>query len=284
MPTLIAVVVAVDGHGPGDLGRGGDPAQAEPRQRERLRHAADGDATRVQVRDGRGRPVPGLVDPTVDLVAQDPRPDRVRDVGDLAQAGLVEEGARRVVGVGEGDELRATGRHPAQLREIQPPTVRLVQCQRRHLGAEALRDRGVLLVRGHDGDDAIARLHQRLVDEVVGPDRSVGDDHIPAANGRVQRSDRVPQAVRTLDRAVGELQPPELGEERGSVDVGERQELADGQGLHAGLGQVEAAPGLPPVHPGLDTELTDLHGAILRWIGREDHTRATCGGRHRLLP
>ncbi len=255
-------VVPVAAHRIEHLARRHHPAQAETGQRERLGHAADADRTLVPVDEGRRGPVARLVDAAVDLVRDEPRPGLARDVDDRGQPRLVEQRAGGVVRVDDGDHLRPAGGSP-QLVDVRQPALLLAEAHRTDVRTEALRDRGVLLVGGHDRHDHVAGLDQRLVREGVGADGAVRDEHVLGLRRRVQPRDRDPQPARALDRPVVEAHGGEPADQGGHVHPGELQQLLDRDRVHAGLGQVVPAPGLPPVHPDLDAEVADAHRLMM---------------------
>ena len=216
----------------------------------------------MQIGDRGGRAGVVLIDAAVDLVAEHVRRRRRPRSPRLLEPGAVHEGARRVVRVAERDQLRPLAGQRAQLAEVRQPAVLLAQAQRADVGAEALRDRVVLLVVRDDRDDAVARLHEREVDELVGADRAVRDQHVLARLAVVEGGDAVAQPVRALDRAVRELQRPQLFEERVRL-AGEVEQLGDGERGDAGLGEVPVAACLVLVHPLLDPERADPHARTL---------------------
>ena len=244
-----------------------DPAQAQARERERLGHAPDAHRALVAVHERGGGAGARLVETPVHLVGQDPGTGLAGDLDDPGQVRLVEQRPGRVARVHEVDDLDATRGQPAQLIEVRQPAVVLAQAQLANLGAEARGDGRVLLVGGHERDDDVTRLHQGLVRQRVRADRAVGDENVTRRRRLVERCDRTTQPLRTLDRAVAEPHRDELRQEGRPVQAGDRQQLLHRHRVHAGLGQVVAAAGLPAVHPDLDAEVTNAHRHIMRRAG-----------------
>ncbi len=116
----------------------------------------------------------------------------------------------------------------------------------------------MLLIGRHDGNDPIARLHQRCIDQRIGPDRAMGDKHLVRAAVFIEPGDRLPQPRRALDRAIGQLHRQEIVEHR-IRPSGQRQQLGHRQRFHACLGEIVAAVVFMPVHPYLDAERLDPH-------------------------
>ena len=83
----------------------GDPAHAQPREREHLRHAAHGDALFIAVGDGLA-PAVLLRQVAVDLVAEDVRAHAAGDLHDAPQQFLTHQRAGGVVGVVDADHFR----------------------------------------------------------------------------------------------------------------------------------------------------------------------------------
>ena len=75
----------------------------------------------------------------------------------------------------------------AQLVEIGQEAVVLAEAQDAHVGADALRDRVVLLVGRQHRHDPVAWLDQRQVRELIGSARAVRDQDVLARLIRVER-------------------------------------------------------------------------------------------------
>ena len=196
----------------------------------------------------------------VHLVAQHPGVHALCDFHDAAQQLLTHERARGVIGVIDADELCPRHTQGAQLVEIGQITPLFFQVHHVQVCTEALGNGGELLIARHDGDDAVARLHQGVEDMVVGPGCAVGGDDLVGLERLVQPADPLAQGRGALDVAVGEAAGGKAAPEGVLVFPGEGEEFVCGHGVDTGLGDVEARALLIGVHPFLYGKGFDFHG------------------------
>ena len=140
-----------------------------------LGHTADGDGLVVAVVQNGGHIV--LVQPAIDLVAEDPGVVLGGDVHDLTQTLVVQGHADGVVGVGQDDHLGVGVAGLVQGVEIQLIVILGLQLDHAGLDAAALGDIVVLLIGGLDHHAVVTRLQHAHQHQVIGAGAAVGDHH-----------------------------------------------------------------------------------------------------------
>ena len=116
-----------------------------------------------------------LVQPAIDLVAEDPGVVLGGDVHDLTQALVVQGHADGVVGVGQDDHLGVGVAGLVQGVEIQLVVILGLQLDHAGLDAAALGDIVVLLIGGLDHHAVVTRLQHAHQHQVIGAGAAVGD-------------------------------------------------------------------------------------------------------------
>ena len=202
-----------------------------------------------------------MVEATIGLVAEHPGIVFAGYCDDFAHERLAHDRPRGVVGVVDADELHAVLREGAHFVEVGKETVLRFQVADAHPCAERFGNRIELLVGGQYADHVVAGIDQRVDGEVVGSDGTVGDGDVGKPDRLVQAAYARTQAIRAFDRPVGELHRTDIVPYV-VASAGERDELVDREGFHAGLGKVVRAVVLVFVHPHLYAEITDMHGLL----------------------
>jgi hypothetical protein len=123
----------------------------------------------------------------------------------------VHQGAGRVVGVGDGDELGARRDQPLQLVEVGQEALLGPQVQNRHVGAVAFGDGVVLLVGGQHAHHSVPGFDEGGVEQRVGANRPVRHQHVVHRLAGVQSGDGGAEPGRAFDGAVGELERQQPG-------------------------------------------------------------------------
>ena len=247
--------------GQGGLVMGGDPAHTQPRQGEDLGHTADGDALFVQVGDG-GAPVVGLGQVAVDLVAEDVGAHAAGDGDDLLQQGRGHQRAGGVIGVVDADHLRVRRHQRLQLGQVGEVVVLLLQVHDGHLRADGLRNGVELLVGGHNADHPVSGGDEGAEHMVVGARRAVGGHHLMGLHSLVELADALAQGVAAHDVAVGQALGAEVGQKGLLIHAGQGEELVRGNGVHAGLRDVEASAHFIFIHPFFHGKGLDVHSVF----------------------
>ena len=114
----------------------------------------------------------------VRFVGDDPEVVRPRDVGNLLEIRACEHAAGRIARRVDVEDFRLRRDLPAELVEVPLPSERLAQRTRHRNSArreDVARDRRPL---GVGNDHLVARLEQRLTDDVQGMDPAVCDEHV----------------------------------------------------------------------------------------------------------
>ena len=219
--------------------------------------------------------VPGFVlQHAVHLVAEQPGVALARHLHDLTQQRLVDQRAGRVVGVVEDDEAGALVGERADGVRVRQVAVLLEEPQAADLRAQGLRDRVELLVGGLHAHHGRPGLDERVQSEEVGADGAVGRQDVVGGDAlAVQRRDGGAQPRRADDVPVAE--PGLLEATHHAVGVAAHlEQLVEGERVDAGLGDVPGGRRLVGVHPLLDEERLDAHGASSeRELGRRVRRR-----------
>ena len=241
-----------------DLGRGDQPADAQSREAVCLGQAAHADHLVVASPETR-RGFPVQLSARVHLVGEQPGAHFAAALEDHAARVVGEDVARRVVGVGDDHELRARRDGGADLLGERLPAVAGVQVEPADLGAEVLGLAPDLEVAGEQHRDLVARLQQTPAGDEVRFGAAGGDEHVVGRGAGVERGDALAQQVGAVGLAVAE---PHL-KQRDGGGAGEAEQLLDGEGVDAGLRQVEADPVLPRALPTFQLERDEPQLALL---------------------
>jgi hypothetical protein len=186
------------------------------------------------------------------------------------------DGAGRVVGGVDRDELGAPGDEALEVLEVEPEAA-IVRAHfpERDIGAERRRHALDLLVGRVDGDDVVAGVEQGVEEQVVRLDRAGGDQDVVRAGALVGRGDVLTECLGPPRFAVAKAGREERFECRGPFTLRQQSDqLIDAHRQDAALGDVVLDPCFPERHPPFQPEILDLHGFSLA-------PRSTAGQRHR---
>ena len=220
------------------------PADAQARQAVRLGQPVHDDHALVAAPQRRRRsPVP--LRALVHLVRQQPGADLRRPCHDQPSHGVRQHVARRVVGVGDDNELSARRDRAAHFVSRGLPARLRLQRKASDAGAEVLGQTPRLqVVRQHDGD-VVARLDQPPAHHEIRLRAAGRDEDLVRRHARVKRGDPASQQVGAVRLAVAK---PDV-EQRLPRRSREVEQLADRERMHTRLRQVVAHPVLPGALP-----------------------------------
>lgn len=97
---------------------------------------------------------------------------------------------------------------------------------------------------------------------VVGARRAVGGHHLMGLHGLVELADALAQGVAAHDVAVGQALGAEVGQKGLLIHAGQGEELVRGNGVHAGLRDVEASAHFIFIHPFFHGKGLDVHSVF----------------------
>ena len=97
---------------------------------------------------------------------------------------------------------------------------------------------------------------------VVGARRAVGGHHLMGLYGLVELADALAQGVAAHDVAVGQALGAEVGQKGLLIHAGQGEELVRGNGVHAGLRDVEASAHFIFIHPFFHGKGLDVHSVF----------------------
>ena len=251
---LVHLVVAAD-----------DPADTGAGHGVHLGHTADGDGLVVAVVQNGGHIV--LVQPAIDLVAEDPGVVLGGDVHDLAQTLVIQGHADGVVGVGQDDHLGVVVAGLVQGVEIQLIVLLGLQLDHAGLDAAALGDIVVLLIGGLDHHAVVARLQHAHQHQVIGAGAAVGDHdflglHVAlGVNAGHRRLD--PGGTGGVAVVIMQAHGTHFVQESVQVLAGQVKQLVHTKGADAAAAQIDTGQRIHGIQPFLHTKPCQFHFVVL---------------------